>query len=224
MGNFKYLSQDLIEQICYYTPLADWFKKNEFRLSYFNLMKKGCLHMEDIAHHDVVVLGRMADAAYTCLEDETVESKVDRAYNAAKAIQQIYIKEGSELSNDAKKALYIDASKKKFEYLPKEIVEQISCYAPLADWFSKNQFRISYFNLTKKGIEEHGHNDVVVLVKMTNAIYSCLEDKTVESKEERAYNAAMAVQEIYIQEEHNLSDDAKTMLSINIESRKKTRK
>lgn len=59
---------------------------------------------------------------------------------------------------------------------------------------------------------------------MTNAIYSCLEDETVESKEERAYNAAMAVQEIYLQEEINLSDEAKSSLSISIESRKKSRK
>ena len=56
----------------------------------------------------------MLQAALRCLDGQTVESKEERAYNAALAIQNIYSQE-TKLTNGAKRALYInvDGPKKK---------------------------------------------------------------------------------------------------------------
>lgn len=95
--------------ICLIQPLANWFARNQEWMAYFELTHSGCLHFEDspIANHDVVVLGRMANAAFTWLERKDIPN-LDRAYNAAMAIAQIYVQEVESLSEVAKQRYWIE--------------------------------------------------------------------------------------------------------------------
>lgn len=73
-------------------------------------------------------------------------------------------------------------------------------------------------------MENHKNIDLKILGRMANAAYICLEDKSIESTEERANNAALAIQEIYEIEKENLIEVSKKSLYIDLgESKKKSR-
>lgn len=101
------------EIINFCQPLADWFERNQERMAYFELTHKGCLHYEDhvFASVDVVVLGGMANACFTCLETRLPISKEDKAKYAAFSIANIYYEEQEKLSENAKNLYYLDVTK-----------------------------------------------------------------------------------------------------------------
>lgn len=88
-------------------PLTDWFAKNQNTMAYFGLTHMGCLHFEDnsMASNDIRVLGRMANAALTCLEGEFPLTQEERASKAAQAIAIIYESE-KEYLNEIAQDLY----------------------------------------------------------------------------------------------------------------------
>ena len=92
--------------------LADWFERNQEIMAYFEMTHKGCLHFQDnpMANNDVVVLGRMANAALTWIESskEVPFSPEEKALNAAIAINIIYEEEKERLSDRARVQYYID--------------------------------------------------------------------------------------------------------------------
>lgn len=93
-------------------PLSDWFERNQETMAYFQLTHKGCLHFEGnpFANNDIIVLGKMANAALTWLEMPKTNSisRKEIAINAALAIAMIYEKEKEKLSDNAKMKYYID--------------------------------------------------------------------------------------------------------------------
>lgn len=90
--------------------LYDWFERNQDLMEYYELTHAGCLHFEDstMASKNVHVLGRMANAALTILEDKGPVDAIERADKAAKAIAEIYELNKDDLSENARKLYAID--------------------------------------------------------------------------------------------------------------------
>ena len=86
-----------------FEPLADWFERNQDTMAYFGLTHSDCLHLEDgIAHHDLVALGRMANAALNCLEENFGIDNKAHAMAATISLMAVYAQEEDQLSEVAK--------------------------------------------------------------------------------------------------------------------------
>ena len=93
-----------------YEPLASWFERNQETMAYFEFTHAGCTHFENtLANNDVIVLGRMADAAFICMDSKKSISSEDKAKLAAMAIATVYQNDSELLSDTAKELYYIDA-------------------------------------------------------------------------------------------------------------------
>lgn len=89
--------------------LSDWFERNQEWMAYFGLTHAGCLHFDEIvASDDIRILGRMANAALTILEDKGPIDAIKMADNAAKAIAEIYELNKDNLTETARKLYAID--------------------------------------------------------------------------------------------------------------------
>mgnify|MGYP003306210504 CR=1 FL=1 len=113
-----------------------------------------------------------------------------------------------------------------FKYLTGNLVDQVCAYPQLAEWFSRNQFLISYFGLTKPiDLDSIGHvsNSIEILIKMTNAAHACLNDKNVKDMETRAYNATAAMEAIYLGSFGSLTPEEQATLYISVEGPKRKR-
>ena len=92
---------------------------------------------------------------------------------------------------------------------------------PLADWFARNQETMAYFELTKPGCLHfegtNAHPDIIALGRMTNAGLLWLASYNKQyTEEEKAFNAAFSIANVYEQEKSKLSDNAKNQYAINI--------
>lgn len=107
--------QNMEEIILLCKPLADWFERNQEAMAYFEFIKPGCLHFEGThANHDVVALGRMANAALMWLASDSEEyTKEQKAFNAAFSIAQVYEQEKSKITDVAKDLYAINTEKLK---------------------------------------------------------------------------------------------------------------
>lgn len=94
----------------------------------------------------------------------------------------------------------------------KEIEYLISSCTPLVNWFERNQELMIYFE------DENTNYDIKVLERMTNDSLTWLETKLPYTDEDKARYAAMSIAFIYDIEKENLSDLAKKMFYIDIES------
>ena len=97
---------------------------------------------------------------------------------------------------------------------------------PLADWFARNQETMAYFELTKPGcLHFEGTNanpDVIALGRMANAGLMWVTSYSKEyTEEEKAFNAAFSIAQVYEQEKSKLSDNAKKQYAINTEELEK---
>lgn len=89
--------------------LSDWFERNQETMAYLELTHAGCLHLEEIvASDDMRILGRMANAALTILEDKRPIDAIEMADNAAKAIAEIYELSKCDLTENGRKLFAID--------------------------------------------------------------------------------------------------------------------
>ena len=91
--------------------LSDWFERNQKWMAYFGLTHAGCLHFENpnpYVHNDIRILGRMANAALTILEDKGPIDAIERADNAAKAIAEIYELNKDNLTETSRKLYAIE--------------------------------------------------------------------------------------------------------------------
>ena len=99
-----------------------------------------------------------------------------------------------------------------------EDLKVINSYAPLAEWFLKNQFSITYFELNEPHFEpffEGLSMDAVVLEKMVNTALCWIKSDSL--KEERAIYASLAIDKIYKSYKNTLSEKALYLLKINSE-------
>ena len=106
--------KSLEDKINLYEPLADWFQRNQEMMAYFKLTHSGCLHFEDSqASQDIIILGRLANAVFTYLENiELLQiTPEEAAFNAALLIAYIYERDKDKLSENAKKQYYLDDEK-----------------------------------------------------------------------------------------------------------------
>ncbi len=88
-----------------YKPLAEWFEKNQDVMAEYGFTHKKCLNfINKNINIDIIILGKMADAAFNWL-DATTDVAISlhaRAFNAASAIHKIYVDEKDCLSDNAK--------------------------------------------------------------------------------------------------------------------------
>ena len=90
-------------------PLADWFDRNQDTMAYYDLKHPGCTHFENShANPDLVALGRMANAALTCLASKLPISQEEKARFAAFSIATVYDGEELNLSENARIQYYLD--------------------------------------------------------------------------------------------------------------------
>ncbi len=111
-------SENAIKNINSFEPLKDWFIRNKDLLVYFELTHYGCTHFESnsMANNDIVILGRMANAAFYYIDQEDLisflgESRENIVLEAAIAMEQVYKKHESMLSDKAKKLYFVDMEK-----------------------------------------------------------------------------------------------------------------
>jgi len=95
----------------------------------------------------------------------------------------------------------------------------INLYIPLANWFSKLSFSITYFELhelhfvsyfndypvTSKELHTGAHDDLLVLEKMVTSAMAWIKSDNYPEKE-KAINAALAINNIYEQFKDKLSE------------------
>lgn len=95
--------------VCYSKPLCDWFMKNQDTMAYFELTHAGCTHFENssMAHTDIKILGKMANAALTWIENKNYPYNV-RAEQATIRIAEIYEEYKDVLSEVAQELYSID--------------------------------------------------------------------------------------------------------------------
>ncbi len=95
----------------------------------------------------------------------------------------------------------------------------------LADWFERNQEQMAYYELTHVGCTSFESpffsNDVIALGKMSNAGLMCLEAPDEIPAEEKAFNAAFAISEVYNDEKDKLTEKARIRYYINVEQLQK---
>ena len=104
--------------------------------------------------------------------------------------------------------------------------EIINLYAPLADWFERNQETMAYFEMTHKGclhFNKFANPDVVALGKMADAALTWLEyPKTaLVTSEVKVVNAALSIARVYEEEKEKLSEEAKSLYYIDIQALQK---
>ena len=64
-----------------YQPLRDWFDINQELMAYYELTHSGCTHFENSnANYDIKVLGRLANACLSILENSSIKNKILREY------------------------------------------------------------------------------------------------------------------------------------------------
>ena len=107
--NFKKEYEEIINAN---QELADWFERNQGTMAYLELTHPGCLHLEDYsrAHTDNIVLGRIANAGLTRLEDiiRFPISNESKAFYVALTIAIEYEKNKKSLSDTAQQLFYLD--------------------------------------------------------------------------------------------------------------------
>lgn len=106
--NFKKQYEEIINAN---QQLADWFERNQGTMAYLELTHPGCLHFENSrAHTDNIVLGRIANAGLTSLEDiiKFPISNENKAFFVALTIAVEYEKNKENLSNTAQQLFYLD--------------------------------------------------------------------------------------------------------------------
>ena len=93
-----------------YEPLENWFDRNQETLVHYGMTHKGCLHFEDkYSNNDIVILGRMANYAYTWLEmpEYVLATDEEKALYASMAMEKEYERSKSRLSDTALEQYYI---------------------------------------------------------------------------------------------------------------------
>lgn len=105
-----------------------------------------------------------------------------------------------------------------------ETLRIINTYGPLADWFKRNRFPITYYELTQPRFEFEGENyfsraqtELRVLKKMTDISLMWLGTKYQYSEKEKALRAALAISQIYEAFSDSLNADAKKNFQIDVE-------
>lgn len=95
---------------------------------------------------------------------------------------------------------------------------------PLADWFSRNQETMVYYNMTHKDCTDFNNDsiidrDIIALGKMANIGLSWLEaPKTIPIlPKEKAINAALSIAIIYEAEKESLSNEAQKQYYIDLQ-------
>jgi len=85
-------SEETIRIINLYKPLAQWFKKNQFALTYYGFTKPN-FDFDEQTHHSPItgILKKMADTSLTWIETKYPYSDIDKALKAAAAIFNIYM-------------------------------------------------------------------------------------------------------------------------------------
>lgn len=98
-------------------------------------------------------------------------------------------------------------------------VEGINQYAPLADWFNKNSFCISYFGLFNPHIGSYlpdsANFDNLIIEKMVNIALFWL-DSEEYTPYERAVYAALAINKIYEENKEKISSKSRESFSISV--------
>lgn len=100
-----------------------------------------------------------------------------------------------------------------------EILEVINSYQPLAEWFKRNEFSITYFGFQEQKYEfakEDGYysKDLLVLRDMMAISLLWLNSKYEYTKEEKALKAAIAISKIYKMNIEKLSNSARQSFDI----------
>ena len=97
----------------------------------------------------------------------------------------------------------------------------INLYLPLAEWFENNQNTMAEYGFTNKNclkyVKKNLNIDIIVLGMMASAAFNWLDispDVSL-SPHARAFNAAMAIHKIYLDQKDVLSDKAKISYNIN---------
>lgn len=92
-----------------YSPLAEWFEKNQETMAYFGFTTTTCVFPKNsFASLEVITLSRMASEAITCLQSPLPISMEEKAKNAALAIAKIYEETKDDLSIPARSQYYIN--------------------------------------------------------------------------------------------------------------------
>lgn len=103
----------------------------------------------------------------------------------------------------------------------------INLCQPLADWFERNQEDMVYLDLTHKGclyLENYRYttSDAKVLGRMAIAGLTWLEEPDdMIIPEAKAFQAALAIANVYEKEKERLSEDAKVRYYLNVEELQK---
>lgn len=93
-----------------------------------------------------------------------------------------------------------------------ETLRIINLYPPLAKWFKKNQFMLSYYECTKPKFDFTGefakiyHSDIVIFRKMTNFSLTWINTKYEYTDMEKALKAAAAIFRIYAESASSLQN------------------
>ena len=106
--NFKKEYEEIINAN---QQLADRFERNQETMAYFELTHPGCLHFENSrANPDNIVLGRIANAGLTTLENIIgfPISNENKAFFVALTIAVEYEKNKESLSDTAQQLFYLD--------------------------------------------------------------------------------------------------------------------
>ncbi len=94
-----------------YSPLADWFSKNQDTMAEYGFTSKNCLkYINNNLNIDIIVLGEMSAAAFSWLDispDVSLPPHA-KAFNAAMSIHKIYLEKKDVLSDEAKKLYNIN--------------------------------------------------------------------------------------------------------------------
>ncbi len=85
-------SEETLRIINLYKPLAQWFKQNQFALSYYGFTKPN-FDFDNQNHYPLItgILKKMADTSLAWIETKYPYSDIDKALKAAAAIYSIYM-------------------------------------------------------------------------------------------------------------------------------------
>jgi len=100
-----------------------------------------------------------------------------------------------------------------------EDLKIINSYTPLAEWFSKNQLTITYFELTEPHFEPiyaKASENMMVFEKMVNTALCWIQSDSYLEKEKAIY-AAMAIKKIYLKFQNRLDEQTLYLFDINTE-------
>lgn len=101
-----------------------------------------------------------------------------------------------------------------------ELEEIININPALANWFSKNQESMAYFNFTSHNnscFENYSSLDIRALGKMSSIALYYLENKDLElTDQERADKAAKGISDLYNTEKDFMSESARSLYAISL--------